>query len=64
VQLSVYALTGQRVRTLVDGVLAVGMHASVWDGRDDSGRAVASGMYLLRLETGNFRALQKMLLVR
>jgi len=52
------------VRTLVDGVLAAGLHTVVWDGRDDRGRAAASGTYLLRLQMGNFRAMRKMLLVR
>lgn len=47
--LSVVALDGRRVRTLVDGVRDAGEHAVFWDGRDDSGRALASGRYLLEL---------------
>jgi len=64
VRLLVYALTGQRVRTLVDGELAGGIHAAVWNGRDEDGRKVASGVYLLKLEMGGYQAMRKMLLVR
>ena len=49
VQLSVYALNGQQVRTLVQGAAAPGWHVVRWDGRDEAGRAVASGAYLYRL---------------
>ena len=64
VRLCVYALTGQRVRILMDGTLAAGRHAAVWDGRDEVGRRVASGAYLCRLEGMDYQAVQKMLLVR
>jgi hypothetical protein len=43
-------VTGRRVRTLLDGVVAAGDQGYVWDGRDDAGRAVASGVYFYRLE--------------
>ena len=49
VELAVYSLTGQRVVTLVDDVLATGVHAVRWDGRDSSGRPLASGVYLYQL---------------
>jgi len=48
----------------VEGELTAGLHAAIWDGRDENGRTVASGTYLLKLETENFRAVQKVLLVR
>jgi ligand-binding sensor domain-containing protein len=62
--LAVYSLTGQRVRTLVSGTLAAGRHSFVWDGRDDAGRAVSSGVYLSRLESGGKIATGKMLLIK
>ena len=64
VRLSVYALTGQLVRTLMDGERSAGSYSVVWDGRDDAGRDVASGVYLCRMEAGHYRAVRKMLLVR
>ena len=64
VRLSVYALTGQLVRTLMDGERPAGRYSVVWDGTDDAGRDVASGVYLCRMEAGEYSAVRKMLLVR
>ena len=64
VRLSVYALTGQLVRTLVDGERPAGSYSVAWDGRDDAGRTIGSGIYLCRMETGEYSAVRKMLLVR
>lgn len=50
-ELAIYALDGRRVATLATGELPAGRHAAVWDGRDDRGRAVASGSYACRLWT-------------
>jgi len=50
VTLKIFDLLGQEVRTLVDGVQAPGRHVATWDGRDDSGRDTASGIYLYRLQ--------------
>ena len=64
VHLAVYALNGQQVRTLVQGVAAPGWHEARWDGRDAAGRAVASGVYLYRLATVGEVRTGKMTLVR
>jgi flagellar hook assembly protein FlgD len=40
------------VRTLLDGVRFAGEHTMPWDGRDDSGRALPNGVFVVRLETG------------
>ena len=50
VSLVVYDITGRRVRRLVTHELAQGLHPAVWDGRDEAGRAVSSGVYCSRLE--------------
>jgi streptogramin lyase len=62
--LSIYSLTGQRIRTLVSDPMSSGTHSVVWDGRDDSGRAVSSGVYLSRLESGGKAATGKMLMMK
>ncbi|MDH4036855.1 MAG: hypothetical protein OEX18_11765 [Candidatus Krumholzibacteria bacterium] len=49
VRLDVFDATGARVRTLVDGVRAAGMHREPWTGIDDGGRTVSSGVYFYRL---------------
>jgi hypothetical protein len=58
VNLTVYDVAGRRVVTLVDRALEAGSHAIAWDGRDAGGSAVASGVYLYRLEAGG-RSLTK-----
>ncbi|MSS73107.1 MAG: choice-of-anchor D domain-containing protein [Candidatus Latescibacteria bacterium] len=64
VRLTVYNLSGQVVRHLVSGWQAAGPYAVVWDGKDDMGRGVASGVYIGRLETGAFAQAQRMVLVK
>jgi len=64
VRLTIYNLSGQTVRRLASGRQVAGRHSVVWDGRDDAGRAVATGVYLARLEAGAFRQTQKMLLLK
>ena len=64
VRLAIYDASGRVVATLVDGALAAGDHAVEWDGRDDAGRAVASGVYSYRLETDDGQLTRRMLLVK
>jgi hypothetical protein len=61
VQLRVYNLLGQPIRTLVSGRLTPGHHAVPWDGRDERGATVSSGVYLYRLEAGAWSATGKMM---
>ncbi|MFA6112229.1 MAG: FG-GAP-like repeat-containing protein, partial [Candidatus Latescibacterota bacterium] len=60
-RLRVYNLMGQPIRTLVSGRLTPGYHAVPWDGRDERGQPVSSGVYLYRLEAGAWRATGKMM---
>ncbi len=54
INLEVYDILGRRVRTLLDGEKKdVGYHIAVWDSRDNSATSVASGVYLVRLQTGS-----------
>ncbi len=64
VKLQVYNLLGGHVKNLVNGVQPAGTHSAVWDGTDQRGLQVPSGVYLIRLEAGNFRATQKVLLLK
>jgi hypothetical protein len=63
-RLEVFDITGRRVRTLVHGFLRAGGHALPWDGCDDIGRPVSSGVYLARLGMGGISATSKMTLVK
>ncbi len=64
VRLAVYSPAGTLVRVLVDAPQEATAHAVTWDGRDDLGRSVASGLYLVRLEAGKFSATGKMMLLK
>jgi PKD repeat protein len=64
VRLTVYNMTGQRVVTLADGVQSPGVYSARWNGKDDFGREVASGLYLYRLQASDFGQLRRMLLIR
>jgi hypothetical protein len=64
VRLEVYNLLGQKVKTLVQGRLAAGYHQVTWNGTDEHGRPVASGLYLYRLDTGSRQQIRKMILMR
>ncbi len=57
-------LLGQEVRTLIDQPQSAGEYQVVWDGLDNSGRPVASGVYLYAIESGKFSALKKMVLIK
>ena len=63
VELALYNLVGQKVVTLVDGMRAAGSYTVHWDGRDDAGNALASGVYLYRLQAGGQVETRKLVLV-
>ncbi len=64
VQITIYSLLGQPVRTLVNSNTHSGFHTVSWDGKDSSGDTVSGGIYLYRIRTANFTAVRKMLLLK
>jgi hypothetical protein len=64
VRLEVFNSLGQRVRVLVNEIVTPGRYRALWDGRDDLGRALSSGVYFYRLEAMNFSRVQRMLLLK
>jgi parallel beta-helix repeat protein len=64
VTLGVYDLLGREVAVLVRGYRPAGGHQAIWSGRDDRGRPVSSGVYLIRLITPRYTATGKVLLLR
>jgi hypothetical protein len=64
VRLLIHDASGRRVRTLIDARLAPGVHSIDWDGRNDRGSEVGSGVYTYRLEVGAEVAARKMTLIR
>jgi hypothetical protein len=64
VSIVIYNTLGQIVRTLVDSRVAEGMHSVVWDGRNDAGMTLPTGLYYYNLETENFSETKKMMLIK
>jgi len=64
IKLEIFNISGQRVTTLYEGTTPPGHHTLVWDGKDDSGRTVPTGIYLYRLKAGDFVSSRKMLLLK
>ena len=61
---AIYSITGKNIRTLRMGTLGEGRHTIEWDGTDDRGIPVSSGIYLLRVDSGAHARAIKMLLIR
>ena len=64
VRIDIYSIDGRRIRTLVDGTYTAGSHSEVWNGRDRSGRSVASGTYLYTMEGPRIKQTRRMLLIK
>ena len=64
VNLSIYNIRGQKVKTLVNESKATGSHSVVWNGTDDNGRGVSSGIYFYRLSTDAFSQTYRMVLMK
>jgi len=64
IELSVYNITGQKVRILAEGIYTAGKHQIVWDGKDSGGNTVSSGIYFYHLATEHGAETKKMMLVK
>jgi flagellar hook assembly protein FlgD len=64
VKIDVYNTKGQKVKTLVNEQKVAGDHTALWQGKDDSGNDVASGVYFYRLTSQNNTTAKKMLLIK
>ncbi len=62
--ISVYNILGQRIRTLFAGEQIPGDHLAQWDGRDDVGRTVSQGVYIVRMTSGGSASSRKLLLIK
>lgn len=64
VKLAIYNSKGQLVNTIVNQQLNAGLHEVVWDGKDSQGNAVASGIYLYKIQAGKYSQTKKMMLMK
>jgi len=63
-ELIIYNMRGQKVKQLVKGQLSPGEHSFIWNGTDDEGKNVSSGLYLYKLKVGDQEYSKKMLLFK
>ena len=64
-ELMIYNIKGQKVKQLVSDQLSAGQHSVVWNGTDDSGKPVSSGVYFYKLKSGNiYTQARKMILMK
>jgi flagellar hook assembly protein FlgD len=64
VTLTVFDAAGRVVRTLLDGTVTAGAKTIVWDGADDGGRQLSSGVYLYRLDDAARQVTRRLVLIR
>jgi len=64
VTIRIYDISGREITTLMDGTLPEGKHRVLWNGRDNRGRSVASGVYFLKMRCGVFEASERLILIR
>lgn len=64
VKLEIFNMLGQRIRTLIDQNRQAGSYQVVWDGKDDFGRNVATGMYVYRMQAADFTSVRKLILLK
>ena len=64
VNLSIYNLMGQKIRSLSSEMMTPGYHAIIWDGTNDMGSQVSTGMYFYSIQSSEFQATKKMLFLK
>ncbi len=64
VKLHIYNTVGQLVRNLADRAYSIGSHKVVWNGRNDQGQLLSSGLYVYQIQAGDFKARRKLLLLK
>ena len=63
-KIEIYNTKGQLVRTLVNQIQPRGFYSEIWNGTDERGNPVASGVYMYRMTAGNYRSHKKMMLIK
>ncbi len=64
IRIVVYDMYGKQIRTLINGRKSAGQQTVTWDGKDEKGRAVSSGHYIIRMDAENYSKTRKVILAR
>ena len=62
--MKIYNLKGQKIKTLVNEILHAGNHSVIWNGTDENGKNVTSGVYLYKMQACNYLETKKMILMK
>nr|MBC8414803.1 T9SS type A sorting domain-containing protein [Candidatus Cloacimonadota bacterium] len=63
-EIIIYNIKGQKVKQIVSGRLSAGRHSVIWNGKDDNGKAVSSGIYFYRMRTDSYDKTKRMVLLK
>jgi hypothetical protein len=64
VSIEIFNIKGQKVKTVLDQLLTDGQHEVVWDGKNQYGKSVSSGVYFYRMQTTDYQAMKKMIMIK
>ncbi|MBP6672572.1 MAG: T9SS type A sorting domain-containing protein, partial [Bacteroidetes bacterium] len=64
VAINIFNILGQKVASIVNDVHEAGTHRATWNGKDFSGKTVASGIYFYQMQSGSFEQVKKMMLMK
>ena len=64
IRIEIYNAIGKKIRTLVDDYVQAGQHQIIWDGKNDNGIQVSTGIYYYIMQSGNFRSMKKAVFVK
>ncbi len=64
VEINVYNILGQKIKTLINAIQESGKYSVTWDGKDLKGRTVASGIYFYKMEAGDYTCVRKMIMLK
>ncbi|RLC56633.1 MAG: hypothetical protein DRH89_05255, partial [Candidatus Cloacimonadota bacterium] len=64
ISINIYNIKGEQIKTLVNGVYPVGEHNVVWNGKDNNGKIVSSGVYFYHMLSKEYSSTRKMILMK
>jgi hypothetical protein len=64
IQIDIFNIKGQKIRNLLDDTFSPGQHKVVWNGTNDNGQAVPSGIYFYRMKAGDYQSVKRMMLLK
>ena len=64
IQIDIYNIKGQKIKSLINTIYNAGTHKTIWNGTDQTGNPVSSGIYFVTMKTDEYSAIRRMTLVK